>query len=330
MKGGRMFSKNASRLSMVVALVAFVGVSPTGGNVKAADPVYVSNTFLGNDSTGDGSKAKPYATLDKALTAGSTVRFLPNDAGIPYPLIDLGKYSLPSFRLEAEDGPSTTQIRGITMTGDKKFEVIGFTIVNPDGHGIYSNSNATSYFLQIRVANCVIAYCGGCGIWSGTNVAYATVQNSVIYQNMSDGIYNHDGGMFVANCIIVNNGRYGVDYSNLVSYSYFEGNGAASINVGVPTFNLVSTGLAFVNPNNCDFHLKHPNDDPADPGLFRQGHPGIKNPDGSRSDLGAYGGPDSARWFRRSASTRPVIGSVTTKAANDGTGNLKVTVQVKA
>jgi parallel beta-helix repeat protein len=333
-----MFSRKTFRLSFVAAsaaLVAFVGFGPGTGRAVAADEwVYVSNMIGSDDPDHDGTRELPYATAEKALAQGRNIRFLPNRPGNPYPVITVSDLMADAaYSFEAIEGPGVTQVNGIVSSGLKEMHILGFTIINPVGTGI-TCINAK----DCTISNCVIAYCRG-GIVSDGQHYNVIVNNCVLYMNIGDVIkIGANRTFYLNNCIVSENSGYvasnlGTWCSIFLNYCFVANNNLgniASAYVNWYAQNTLTSGLAFVNPNNCDFHLKHPNDDPSDPGLFRQGHPGIRNPDGSRSDLGAYGGPDCANWFRRKASTRPVIGSVTTKATNDGTGNVKVTVQVKA
>ncbi len=321
-----MFSKKVH-----VWIVVALGLTVSGMLWGASEDegwVFISN-MIGDDTTGDGSRAQPFETVGKALTVGQKIRFLPNNPMAPYPKITLvGTPDDFLYEFESEAGPSVTQLRGFESAGDVRYVITGFTITNPDGDGILMGD-----FDEGEVRNCVIAHCLYRGINALADQLSLTVTNAVFYGNLSWGLNAHGTGAtstsVVRNVIATRNGN-GISGSGSSSgrllYSCVLENTGANVNYSV-MFYPVTEGLAFVNPDECNFQLRRPGD--GSPGLFHQGDPGLKNPDGTRSDLGAYGGPYCQRWFQRHGGTRPVVSSVTTDRSPAPDGKLRVQVRVK-
>jgi parallel beta-helix repeat protein len=140
------------------------------------------------------------------------------------------------------------------------------------------------------------------------NSSQATIQNNVIAKNKYTGVYSwHTSGKInVVNNIFYYNAEEKepntCDYEaninmkpenlGVVAYNLFIGgralfrNGCYEMN-SLPN-NLLNVDPKFVDPENGDFRLL------SNSSAIGAGDPSIKNPDGSRSDMGAYGGPNAS------------------------------------
>ena len=310
--------------SMVLMLGSLAQLCLLGSaSAQVADEgwVFISNLEgLGSDATGDGTRAKPFQTAERALQAGPKVRFLPNAPNTPYPAFTLGGDTTTEYVLMADAGPRATRLVQFVSPGNRHFTLIGFFISNPTGPGI----DLLALGNDALIKNCIVAYCGGIGVQG----SYAVMLNCTVYANAATGVSL--GRLFVKNCIISRNGGFGVSGTSgsprVAHYSYIKDN-VSTDTINATVQNPLTSGLAFVNAEECDFRLARP--DPLTPGLFHQADPGIKSPDGTRSDPGAFGGPDCAAWFVRAPGVRPVIGSIVTDKSDGGAGTLKVKVRVR-
>lgn len=133
------------------------------------------------------------------------------------------------------------------------------------------------------VRNCVINGCTGTGINAVGSVA--TIVNCVLVNNGNWGIVCNNGTTVnVINCIAANNNNGGFAASNCYNCNLFlsYSNGSTQCTVG-------NQGLINVNPSfisNTDFHI------PQGGVCWDKGNPSLSDPDGSVSDMGYFGGPD--------------------------------------
>jgi hypothetical protein len=137
-----------------------------------------------------------------------------------------------------------------------------------------------------KVTNCIIKGCGNVGIFcnNGTN---GIIQNCIIINNGSYGIYidASSAALTVFNTISRNNTLAGfyANYGNLYRL-YCDGStggygGSINGNQGC-----LDSDPIFVS--NIDYHLS------SGSPCFDTGQPSLSDPDGSRSDMGYFGGPD--------------------------------------
>jgi hypothetical protein len=144
----------------------------------------------------------------------------------------------------------------------------------------------------------------------GISLSGGTVRNCVIRGSASHGIYSTSGSSSVLNCVLVNNGGNGISacsngtisVTNCISWSntgygftdgnYFAGCGGLlnlSYSDGSSSGTSGKQGCINQDPlfsSADDFHI-------ADNGpCSNTGNPSLADPDGSRSDMGYFGGPD--------------------------------------
>ncbi len=136
-----------------------------------------------------------------------------------------------------------------------------------------------------QIRNCVIKGCSTSGIYNESGTAY--VENCVIINNGEYGILtyrNNDGVVYVVNCISWNNSRD----------SYLRSGGGWSLNVSYSIGNYwggITGGQGLINSDpqftsSDDYHIG--SDSPG----WDAGNPSLSDPDGSRSDMGYFGGPN--------------------------------------
>ena len=150
-----------------------------------------------------------------------------------------------------------------------------------------------------------ISSTGGYGI----KLSYGTVSNCLIKGCSSDGInISSPGYGYINNCVIVNNGGYGINASSTY-YSYVvncisrnnTSNGyradyyaqciALSYSCGSQSYTSGNQGCfdadpLFIASNSNDYRLAQ-----SSP-CFNSGNPSLFDPDGSRCDMGYFGGPE--------------------------------------
>ncbi|RLG67251.1 MAG: hypothetical protein DRO11_10355, partial [Methanobacteriota archaeon] len=147
-----------------------------------------------------------------------------------------------------------------------------------------------------------------------------------VFNNAKSGIYVTPGcdvvNIIAKNNIIVNNGEYGIYGNVLSSYNDVWGNSLGDYGGGASAGDGdISADPLFADPANGDFHLRSEagrwngtdwvNDNETSP-CIDAGDPSEKDPDGTRINMGAYGGTNEASKFQ-SAATGTLTGKVTDK-----------------
>lgn len=242
-----------------------------------------------------------YRTIQAAINAaatGDTVKVLP---GTYYEQVTINKNIV-----VMGSGYENTIITGnfspsVSISNGK---IQWFRITSLTGIGIVASGGI--------IANNVIMSCATAGIYS--NSGSSTVANCIIYDNGSHGVFSdrYSGGIVVYNCISYNNRGTGFykDYTyGTLTLSYSNGSTSnTSNNTGV-----INQNPLFVSVNNLDFHLS------AGSPSIDSGNPTITDPDGSRSDMGYFGGPDCPVF--------PVVHSMVMEKEGS---NVKIKVKARA
>jgi parallel beta-helix repeat protein len=200
---------------------------------------------------------------------------------------------------------------GNTITNSTLFK--GFTVTGanyggmPGGGGIFCNTGASPEICNNRVE----VNSTGIATWNGSN---PYIHNNVIIDNTYTGISvssdpdvinntiaNNNNGIYdsggyqpvIMNNIVTGNSNIGMGCVNSsvptdFSYNDVWGNGQNYYNCS-PGPGDISADPLYVDEPNGDFHLQ-----PTSP-CIDSGNPApqYNDPDGSRNDMGAYGGPDA-------------------------------------
>lgn len=213
---------------------------------------------------------QPYATIQAAInasTAGDTVKVLPgvyNEALTINQNIVIQGSGYETTVITSSTNPT------ITMSNGK---VMWFAISSSGGDGIRSTGGT--------ITNCVVSGCTGNGVnfLSGST---GSIKNCVIIGNSGDGVrgdpFNYRGT--ATNCISRPNGGWG--FIGLAGTTY--SNGSISGQSGGQSNNINLDPL-FISSS--DFRIG-----PTSP-CWDTGNPADFDPDGSRSDMGYYGGFDA-------------------------------------
>ena len=284
----------------------FVLVFPFGA---LADTVYVHPT------------EGPFYTIAEAVLAaadGDTIMVGPGDYGS---FVVSKKLAIVS-----EEGPEKTTITsGGSVTfndGADQSLFTGFTVTVPAGNGITVNSNCD----YLRIENNIISGCGGNGIYaysaSSDDINYLNILNNTISLNNGNGIrFSREGTAYdefrfctAANNIIFENTSYGIssnDAGHIISCTFannnFWGNTlgpTSGVTADTSGGNLFLDPL-LLDPDTGDFHLQAASDC-IDAGMAGAIY---VDPDGTRNDMGVYGGPGSAGFWPNPAGG-PVVTSL--------------------
>lgn len=257
------------------------------------------------DSAGSGQATSIQVGVSLA-SSGDTVRVLSGTTGVYNEAVVLDR----DITLECE-GPDLVTVRNnsgntITINANRTVMIRGCTITG-SGSGIHINQGANA-----DIANNVL--------WGNTegvsrnhgsgSLGTIVVRNNVITGSSGIGIalYAHpsccgncsglsgDTSKVVINNVAYNNGQCGVDLCGGggildVEYNDAKGNSPDYCDNASAGSGSLSVAPGFVNEVGGDFRLS------ANSSIRNSGKPGYNDPDGTRGDLGAYGGPDAAGFF---------------------------------
>jgi parallel beta-helix repeat (two copies) len=212
-------------------------------------------------------------------------------------------------------GPQTTIINtsttAITVKSNFSVTISGFTIKSTGGNGIYLEDASSS-----KIKNNYIVGNGKCGVTTVTNWlndgALSSIVNNVIVSNSKDGIYAANTNSYkvgISNNIISNNGGYGINVASNTgtnSYNDIFSNTSGSYSGAVAGTGEISLNPLFVDAANGNYVLQSTSP------CKNAGSPGIADldPDGTRNDIGAFGGPSAAAFWPYPSGT-PIITNLT-------------------
>lgn len=235
-------------------------------------------------------------------------------------------------------GPQTTIIYGTTdaITVNSNFSVTikGFTIKSAGGYGIYLQDASTSIIKNNYIVGngkSGITTNGGCCNGHG---AQSSIINNLIGSNTNDGVYaycNNGNHVNVTNNIITNNGGYGINYdynsSGTNSYNDIYSNTSGNYRGTSAGTGDISQNPLFVDAPNGNYILQ------SSSPCKNAGTPGIadNDPDGTRNDMGAFGGPNAAAFWPYPSGS-PIITNLTatpTSVQKGGTITITATGQVQ-
>jgi nitrous oxidase accessory protein NosD len=281
-----------------------------GAMILGSLTVSASAATISVKQLGCGSTSNCYTTISAAITnalAGDTVTVFPgtyNEAVVLNKNLTL-LGSGPQFVKIVSSG------EGITVNPNVSAKIIGLTIT-ASNNGINLRYGSST----IIENNCLVSNVQN-GIYvDGSNsgssyLTNATIINNVISFNAQAGIsnnnyYQSNPNMSIANNIIFNNGTYGLylPYGGTESISYNDIAGNLTANYfgcSVGTGDISSNPL-FIDYTNGNFALQ------SSSPCKNAGRIGSADadPDGTRNDMGAFGGPDAAPFWPYPAGT-PII-----------------------
>jgi len=280
-------------------MVFFAGQVATG-----AETIYVHPT--------EGS----YHTIADGLTAaaeGDTVLVAPGD----YASFTVNK----KVHIKSEEGPDNTSITSgepITFAAEADgASISGFKITLPEV-GIKVVTGC--HYVQIK--NNIISGCGSHGIYfyATGSISFGQILNNTISDNNDSGIcfYSYYGATcysnqtyitqwYVANNIITSNYRYGMEVTgrcynlgsgNLTNNDFWDNTAGNTTGITPsPNKGNIFSDPIFVNSETADFHLQSTS--PCiDAGMVSSSY---NDPDGTRNNMGAYGGPGAAAFWPQPA-----------------------------
>lgn len=284
------------RLVFFVAVMAMVFFSAQG----IAATIYVDQSNA--SGVEDGSVDNPYNTIMEGINNaanGDTVRVAAGTYNENVVIFGL------QVRVVGESPVNTTvqapgdvfSVSGAYETGAEQVEIANFTITGGTRAGIFLSSGTVFGLIH---NNLIMA--NGRGIYA--NDSAASIVNNTILNSFSDGIYgcDHRAKLNASGNIICDNGRYGIyaySYSvinsmynnvwNNVAGEYEDYHGTAAVN---PIGDL---SRAPVFASNYQLSAESPCIDAGSPIATDN------DPDGTRNDQGAYGGPGAADFWPQSA-----------------------------
>jgi hypothetical protein len=238
----------------------------------------------------DGTRMSPYPTVQEAIdnSGGSIIRVHPGTyPGFLEPSPDsveagdtLGVYYLRDSVTILGAGADST-----LLLGEVGAESVSGVLIS--GFSLESGVHAVSS--SMAITNNVIDNLNVGAIW-GSNTEFQII-NNVLFENSSDAIFLGDSSAaIIKNNIIVNNAGFGVfgveSASATIDYNDIWGNMenyAGSVQAGEHD---ISVDPSFVDVSASNFHLQPSSSciDAGDP------DPQFNDPDGTRNDMGAFGG----------------------------------------
>ncbi|MFC1982675.1 leucine-rich repeat domain-containing protein [Chloroflexota bacterium] len=254
-----------------------VPVPPPSPEVTIPPIVYVDSNYKGIST---GTKERPFTKIQAGIVRSSgIVRVV---AGIYREQVDLKDYIV---LLGA--GPDKTVIYGNVFARDVTgARICGFTITDDDTAGIHCYSSS------LTIANNIITNQPHAGIHIENSSL--TIINNVLAGNGDNGllILDKSSEATLRNNIIIDNRQCGVEVAKSAScfmdYNVMWNNSGCDYGGNVePGPHELSTEPLFIDAARSDFRLRpgSPCIDAGDP------EPQYNDTDGSRNDIGAFGGP---------------------------------------
>ena len=257
--------------------------------------VTLSKTII-VDQSGLGQYTSIQAGIN-AATSGDTVKV--------YPGVYHEQVSITTNIVVQGSGYEHTQIvpdayPAVSMTGGK---VMWFAISSNTGYGVVMSGGV--------LTNCVIWNCASYGV-AVVSGGSPIIENDDIAGNNNCGIYVSSGYATVINTIVVGSldpaESRNISGSASILYSlYYNVLGVS----GTGDINWLNSDPKFVS--STDFRLQ-----PGSP-CIDAGKPDIYDPDGSRSDMGYYGGPDAPVF--------PVVTNLRLYLNSDGSVSVHATAE---
>jgi nitrous oxidase accessory protein NosD len=278
---------------------------------------------------GCGAEPACYTTINSAIFYAQ-----PDDTIKVYP----GRYEeavvIDKNLILLGSGPQVTTIytpsnnNGITINSYINATIVGFTITSPQ-NGIYINADSSCIVRNNIIVGNMLS-----GIIIKRSTGALTAVNNVISYNARSGIDTESTlgspcTVSISSNVIYGNGQYGLILgcsTENISYNDIFANTQGNYNGCSAGTGDVSLTPLFIDPINGNYALQSTSP------CKNAGRLGSADadPDGSRNDMGAYGGPDSASFWPYPQGA-PIITNLTvtpTSVQQGGTITINATGQV--
>ncbi len=241
---------------------------------------------------------RDYDTIQGGVNAGDVVEVYP---GYYDESVTIDNKTV---TITAVNGPLLTKVIG---SGD------GFTVTKTgnatiQGFSITKGANAVAFSGTCTVYNCILTGIGGAGYSRVDSGARGSIANCLVMGCGGSGIQSTwslpQPVIGVKNCIIEFNNGYGIQESTVSrsesnigsSYNcYFQNQNGHRYIADKGPGDLDDTNPFFRDADHFDFRLS---DSPASTCIDAgDPAPGMQDPDGTRSDIGLYGGPYCASFW---------------------------------
>jgi hypothetical protein len=287
---------NASRKWSLLTTDTSIRLNKSIG-IQNSNPIYINlepesdgkhfrncvHVQTGNESNPSGTRDNPYPNIQEAiLNSGGDIIYVHQGryAGWTEPGAEKGNISMIDNVTIIGDGPAVTNLNAeVGFENVSGVQLVGFTITEPI-QAITSSA---------KLMNNVIKSSSPTAIWAFKSDL--EIINNTIFGNEMDAIFLHDScSAIIKNNIIVNNGIGINGFENTkidINYNDIWGNKVDYFEFFSPGEYDISYDPLFKDAGNNSFFLQpgSPCIDAGDP------DPRMKDPDGSRNDMGAFGGP---------------------------------------
>ena len=309
-----------------LAIICVVGLILYGSSAWARI-IYVDGNA---DTGGDGTSAAPYQTIQAAVDDAVNLDVVNVRAGIYEEDVTVnGK----GIELIGAD-PKTTILKanttginltGIFTSGENMVKISGFTITNAGGSGVHTDSESVVAYIQ----NNIISY-NKHGVQLSAKATFV-VSNNVIVHNTYRGIMVYVGYATIKmfNNVFGSNGKAfddNTDYSNLAYVFAYNNNWNTDSTEGDIDYSSENINLEaqFIDEETGDYRLL-----PTSPCIDAGRQTTADNdPDGTRNDMGVYGGPGAAAFWPDTAGGPVVTELSVTPASVSSSGT--ITIKAKA
>jgi outer membrane protein OmpA-like peptidoglycan-associated protein len=248
-----------------------------GGGVYVGDNVGLSISscdFEGNQSAGGGGLRINNGAANNSSVTVDNSRFVGNTADFGGGVGQSGGILVMSNVLLADNVATSLGGGGVRSTGPASFEgtnVAAIGNVADYGGGFLVEDWSGGYSFQLTNATITANEGGsaGGGLYVSSDFSAAQLTNVSVTENDEYGVQADNVEPILLNCNVADNGV--ADYDGMADPTGFDGN--------------IQVTPGFMDVAAWDVHL-----DPVSL-LVDAGEPSISDPDGSASDIGAYGGP---------------------------------------
>lgn len=273
----------------------------------------------GNDLTGNGSSDNPYKTMGRAMeiaSYGDAVRVgagtynIEKEIDLKYGVSLIGAGADKTVIKAAPKGPVIFVCSRIPNTPKLTNRISGFTITGSSFIGIYCNSSPTEISNNVITANQTGIHCSvspedlvirnnlivyNDGAIDICKKSSPTIENNLIIYNDWYGVNIVKSSPKIYNNTIIKNPCHGIvcfESSPTIKNNILWANGSE---LELDEKSQCSVSYSFIK-SRLSGHFPRLSDDYClEPGssLINAGDPSILDPDGTRSDIGAFGGPNA-------------------------------------